>query len=98
MCQPEHIQHSGNTTVAVPVVAAAMATAGVQGKSKYATTTALTIAAKVMAAINQLSANETAIMQHIAAMIISPPQTIEAPAFNVPPIQSVSIPTQHGYA
>jgi hypothetical protein len=82
----------------VPPVAAAMATAGGPGGSTYVATTALLIAAEVTAAINQLSANQTAIMQHIAALNISPPQSIAAPAFNVPPIHSVSIPTQHGYA
>jgi hypothetical protein len=87
-----------NTTITVPAVAAAMETAGVPGGSTFAPTTASIIAAKVMTAINQLSANQMAIMQHIAAMNISPPQTIAAPAFNVPPIHSVSISTQHGYA
>jgi hypothetical protein len=89
---------NNNTTVMVPAVAAAIATAGVPGGSTYAATTALTIAANVMATINQLLANQTAIMQHIAVINISPPQTIAALAFKVPPIHSVSIPTQHGYA
>jgi hypothetical protein len=89
---------NNNTTVTVPTVAAAMVTAGVTGGSTFAATTASTIAAEVAAAINQLSANQMAIMQHIAAMNISPPQTIAAPASNIPPIHSVPIPTQNGYA
>jgi hypothetical protein len=89
---------NNNTTVTVLAVAAVMATAGTPGGSMFAATTASTIAAEVTAAINQLLANQTAIMQHIAAMNISPPQTIAALAFNVPPIHSVSIPTQNGYA
>ncbi len=87
-----------NTTITVPAVAAMMATAGITGRSTYATTTVFTIAAKVMAAINQLLVNQPAMMQHMAAMNISPPQSIVAPAFNVPPIQNVSIPTHNGYA
>jgi hypothetical protein len=82
----------------VPAVTAAMATAGVPQGSTFAATIASTIATKVTAAINLLLANQMAIMQHIAAMNISPPQTIAAPAFNVPPIHSVSIPNQHEYA
>jgi hypothetical protein len=89
---------NNNTTITVPVVAAAMAPVGLSGGSTFAATTASTIAANVMAAINQLSANQMAIMQHIAAMNISPPQAIPAPTFNVPPIHSVLIPTQNGYA
>jgi hypothetical protein len=82
----------------VPAVAAAMVTAGVPGGSTFAATTTSMTAAEVVAAIYQLLGNQTAIMQHIAAMNISPPQTIAAPAFNIPPIHSVSIPTQNGYA
>jgi hypothetical protein len=87
-----------NPSVMVPAVAAAMATAGGPGGSTCAATTALTIAAEVTAAINQLSANQMTIMHHIAALNISPPQTIAAPAFNDPPIHSISIPTKNGYA
>ncbi len=50
--------------------------------------------AKVTTAINQLSANQTAIMQQMAAMSFSPPPFIAVPAFNVPPIQNVMIPKQ----
>jgi hypothetical protein len=89
---------NNNTTVTVPAVAAAMAPAGVPGRRTFAATTASTIAADMTAAINQLSANQMAIMQHIAAMNISPPQAIVASAFNVLPIHSTSIPTQNGYA
>jgi hypothetical protein len=79
-------------------MAAAMAPAGLPGGSIFAATTASTITADVTAAINQLSANPTAIMQHMTAINIRPPQACAAPAFNIPPIHSVSIPTQNGYA
>jgi hypothetical protein len=71
---------NNNTTATVPLVAAAMAPAGVPGGSTFAATTASLIAADVTATIIQLSANQTAIMQHIAAMNISPPQAIAAPS------------------
>jgi hypothetical protein len=86
------------TTIMVPAVVAAMTPAGLPRRSTFAATTASMITADVMAAINQLSANQAAIMQHIAAMNISPPQARAAQAFNVPPIHSVSIPIQNGYA
>jgi hypothetical protein len=89
---------NNNTTVTVPVVAAAMTPVGLPGGSTFAATTASTITADVTAAINRLLANQTAIMQHIAAMNISLPQARTAPAVNIPPIHSMSIPTQNGYA
>ncbi len=81
-------------TVTLPMVAAAMATAGgTMIGSTYAATNVATITAKVTAAINQLLANQMHIMQQMAAMnIASPPPAIAAPAYNVPPIQSVNIP------
>jgi hypothetical protein len=86
-----------NTIVTLPAEAATMATMGNTSGSTYAATTALAIAAKVTAAINQVSANQTAIMQHIAAVNISPPPSIAAPAFNIPLIYSVTIPNQNAY-
>jgi hypothetical protein len=50
-----------------------------------------------MATINQLLANQLAIMQQMAAMSFSPPQSIAVPAFNVPPIQNVTIPNQQAF-
>ncbi len=87
------------TTVTLPTVAAAMATAGgTMMGSTYAATNALTITAKVTAAINQLSANQMHIMQQMAAMnVTSPPPAIAAPAYNVPPIQSVTIPNHQAF-
>jgi hypothetical protein len=90
---------NNNTNVTVLVVAAAMMPARLPGGNTFAATTASMITADVTAAINQLSVNQTAIVQHIAAMNISPPQACAALAFNLPPgIHSVSIPTQNGYA
>jgi hypothetical protein len=86
-------------TVTLPTVAAAMATAGgTMMGSTYAATNASTITAKVTAAINQLLANQTHIMQQMAAMkVTSPSPAIAAPAYNVPPIQSVMIPNQQTF-
>jgi hypothetical protein len=83
-------------TITLPTVAAAMATAGgtVMG-STYVAANAVTITAEVTWAINQLSANQTHIMQQMAAMnVASPPPDIPPPGYNVPPIQSVTIPNQ----
>ena len=66
--------------------------------STYAAANAATITAKVTAAINQLLANQMHIMQQMAAMnVASPPPDIAAPAYNVPPIQSVTIPNQQTF-
>jgi hypothetical protein len=87
------------TTVTLPTVAAKMATAGgTMMGSTYAAANAATITTKVTAAINQLSANQTHIMQQMAAMnVASPTPDIAAPAYNVPPIQSVTIPNQQTF-
>jgi hypothetical protein len=88
------------TTVTLPTVAAAMATAGgtMMGRTYAAANAATILTADVTAAINRLSANQTHIMQQMAAMnVASPPPDIAAPAYNVPPIQSVTIPNQQTF-
>ncbi len=87
------------TTVTLPTVAATMATAGgIMMGSTYAATNAVAITAEVMAAINQLSENQMHILQQMAAMnVASPPPDIAAPVYNVPPIQSVTIPNQQTF-
>jgi hypothetical protein len=60
-------------------------------------TTTKTIPAKVTAAINQLSANQAAIMQLMAAMSFSLQPSIAVQAFNVPPIQNATIPMQQAF-
>jgi hypothetical protein len=87
------------TTVTLPMVAAAMVTAGgTMMGSTYAAAKAVTITAEVTVAINQLLANKTHIMQQMAAMnIASPPPDITAPGYNVPPIQSMTIPNQQTF-
>jgi hypothetical protein len=76
-----------------------MATAGgTMMGSTYAATNVSAITAEVTAAINQLSANQMHIMQQMAAMNVTiPPPAIPAPAYNVPPIQSVTIPNQQTF-
>jgi hypothetical protein len=72
-----------------------VATTGIMLGTTYANTSTSTIPAEVMAAINQLLANQTAIMQQMAVMSFSSPPSIVVPALNVPPIQSVTIPNQN---
>jgi hypothetical protein len=90
---------NNKSTVTLPTVAAAMATAGgTMMGSTYAAVNAAAITAKVTAAINQLSANQMHIMQVMVAMnFASPPPDITAPAYNLPPIQSVRIPNQQTF-
>jgi hypothetical protein len=73
---------NNKTTITLPTVAAAMATAGgTMTGSAYAVTNASTITTKVTAAINQLLANQMHIMQQMAAMnITSLPPAIAPPA------------------
>jgi hypothetical protein len=62
------------------------------------------ISAKVAAAINQLSANQAAIMSQMTAMSFVPPPTQHTRAFvprklfSVPPIQQVAVPMQQPFA
>ena len=75
---------------------AATATAGISTLGQtYAPTVAATIPADVATAIQQLSANQTAIMQQMAAMAFSPPPT-QRNTYHVPPVQTVQIPSARG--
>ncbi len=65
--------------------------------STFGVTITTTIPPKVTAAINQLLANQMAIMQQMAAMSFSPQPLIAAAAFNVPPIQNVTFPAQQAF-
>jgi hypothetical protein len=56
-----------------------------------------TIPAEVTAAINQLSTNQTAIMQQMATISLSPPPSMAAPAFVFPAVKNVTIPQQHPF-
>jgi hypothetical protein len=85
---------TNNSKTAITQTTAAAIMGSVLGNT-YANTTTSTIPTEVTAAINQLSANQMAIMQQIAVMSFSPPPSIAAPAFNIPPIQSVTIPNQN---
>ncbi len=87
------------TTITLPTVAAAMATTGgTMMGSTYAAANAAVITAEVTAAIIQLLANQMHIMQQMAAMNVAiPPPAIAAPGYNVPPIQSVTIPNQQTF-
>ncbi len=65
-------------------------------------TSAAGISAKVSAAINQLPANQSALMAQMATLSFGtvPPPTQQTRVFmpNVPPIQQVAIPAQHPWA
>jgi hypothetical protein len=64
-----------DTVVMVQMTAAATATAGGSTiGSNYAAVNVATITAKVMAAINQLSANQQQIIQQMVAMKVTSPQ------------------------
>ena len=70
---------------------AAAATTGVSSIGQtYAPTTA-TVPSAVATAIQQLAANQTVIMQQMAAMAFAPPQA-QPNAYHVPPVQSINIP------
>jgi predicted nucleic-acid-binding Zn-ribbon protein len=75
---------------------AATASAGISTLGQtYAPTVAATIPADVATAIQQLSANQNAIMQQMAAIAFSPPPT-QRNTYHVPPVQTVQIPSARG--
>ncbi len=78
---------------------AAAATAGISTLGQtYAPNTSTAISSEIATAIQQLSVNQTAIMQQMATMTFTPPSTAHN-NFHVPPVQSVQIPSasfQHG--
>ncbi len=56
----------------------------------------MTILVKVTAAINQLPANQSAIIQQMAAMSFIPPPSIAVWSFNITPIQKCNNPHPTG--
>ncbi len=89
-----------NNATTTQTAALAMTGSTLDGASNAATSTA-TIPSEVSAAINQLLANQTAMMNQITAMQLSPPP----PAchtgqgqLHVPPIQWLNIPVPQAYA
>ena len=85
-----------NTTVTAPGVERATTLGSNTAGSTYVATNASTITAEVTTAINQLAANQTYILQQMAAMSVAaplPPPAVAMPAFNIPPVTNVAIPT-----
>ncbi len=80
-----------NTATTVMQTAAATTTGISTLGQTYAPTATPTIPSEVATAIQQLSANQTAIMQQMAAMAFSPPPA-QQHAFHVPPVQTVNVP------
>jgi hypothetical protein len=90
---------NNNTVTTIKQTAAVTAATGIMTPSS-----SIAISAKVAAAINQLSANQAAIMSQMAAMSFMPPLTQHTHAFvprklfSAPPIQQVAIPVQQPFA
>ena len=83
-----------DTIVTLPGADRAMTPGSDTAGSTYAAMNASTITAEVTVAINQLATNQMHILQQIAAMsVAAPPPTVAAPAFNIPPVTYVAIPT-----
>jgi hypothetical protein len=81
----------------VPITQIAAMTTGSTLGNNYGAT----ILSEISKAINQLAANQTAIMNQMAAMSSNPPpppQTQAASKYHVPPIQQLNIPTFAGQA
>ncbi len=84
-------------TLPAPITQTAEMTTGSMMGNTYGTT----IPSEISNAINQLAANQTAIMNQLAAMSFNhppPPQTQAAAKYHVPPIQQLNIPTFAGQA
>jgi hypothetical protein len=85
------------TMQTAPITQTAAMTMG----STLGNTYGATIPSEISNAINQLAANQTAIMTQMAAMSVNPPpppQTQAAANHHVPPIQQLNIPTFAGQA
>jgi hypothetical protein len=81
--------------------AAAATTGSTSGGATNAATSNATIPSEVSAAINQLLANQTAMMNQMAAMQFSPPPPARHTGqgkIHVPPIQQLNIPVPQAYA
>jgi hypothetical protein len=91
---------TGTTITPITNVAAMTATtAGTMGTAQPSMMS--TVNAKIAAAINQLSANQTAIMTQMAALSFTPapanPTTRYRAIANVPPIQQLAVPFQQQF-
>ena len=83
-----------NTTVTVPGVERVTTLGSDNAGGTYVATNASSITAEVTTAINHLAANQTRILQQMAAMSVAPPPpAVAALVFNIPPVTSVAIPT-----
>ncbi len=81
--------------------ATAATTGSTSGGATNAATSNATIPAEVSAAINQLAANQTAMMNQMVAMQFSPPPHAHHTGqgqIHVPPIQQLNIPVPQAYA
>jgi hypothetical protein len=88
-----------NTTITQTATAAM--TRSTSGDATNAATSKATISSEVSAAINQLAANQTAMMNQMAAMQFSPPTPARHSGqgqLHVPPIQQLNIPVPQAYA
>jgi hypothetical protein len=91
-----------NDNITVTTITQTAAVTSATGITTPSSSTA--ISAEVAAAINQLSANQDAIMSQMAAMSFVPPPTQHTHAFvprkpfSVPPIQQVAVPMQQPFA
>jgi hypothetical protein len=80
--------------------AAAATTGSTSGGATNAATSNATIPSEVSAAINQLLANQTTMMNQMAAMQFSPPPPARHTSqgqIHVPPIQQLNIPVPQAY-
>ena len=84
-------------TVATQTVPPITQTAAMTTGSTLGNTYAATIPSEISNAINQLAANQTAIMNQMAAMSFSPPAQA-ATNYVIPPIQHINVPTQQPFA
>jgi hypothetical protein len=100
--QPEYLQHSGcaNNTDNNTVTTVTQATAAAMTTGSTTATTTIVIPPKIPAAIDQLLANQTAIMSQMAAMAFAPASTQATQQFvpckpvQVPPIKQIVTPMQ----
>jgi hypothetical protein len=100
--QEEDTDEDTVTTITPITTVAAAATTGTAGTLGTAhTPLPAAINAEITAAINQLAANQTAIMTQMAALSFAPapanPSTRYRAVLNVPPIQQLAIPVQQQF-
>ncbi len=88
-----------DTTITQTAMAATMGSTS--GGATNAATSKTTIPSEVSAAINQLAANQTAMINQMAAMQFSPPTSAchtSQGQLHVPPIQQLNFPVPQAYA